>query len=318
MHGKIDTELLKAITNSPFNEIDYEYLLATHPAKIREEELNIIQMDEPLPVPQSLSVENIHIPSSESQRNIRLRIYRPKGKQNLPVLLYFHGGAFIYGTPEQYDFLFFRLALDIDIIVVSVDYRLAPEYPFPAAMEDGYDALQWLSESADHIGGNPNRIIIGGSSAGATIAASVTHYTRDTNKINILHQYLIYPPTDHSLETSSMNELASAPMQTKKAAGWMWKHYLQDQMIQLPQYSVPLQQKNFKNLPAATIIVCELDPLKDEGKEYAKKLENAGVSVTLLEIAGAVHAFDFFPCQLAEAFYQQQVKLFKLILTQKS
>lgn len=318
MQEKINTELLKAIIDSPFNEIDYEYLLAHHPEKIREEEMNVMTKEESLHIPSSLSVENIHIPSSESQRDIRLRVYRPKGKKNVPILLYFHGGAFIYGTPEQYDFIFFRLALDIDAVIVSVDYRLAPEHPFPAAMEDGYDVLLWLSEYANHIGGNKNRIMIGGSSAGATIAASLTHYARDKKEISIQHQYLLYPPTDHLLETSSMNELASAPMQTKKAAEWMWKHYLQNQTIQPPRYSVPLQEKDFKNLPEATIIVCELDPLKDEGKEYAKKLQDVGVSVTLLEIEGAVHAFDFFPCKLSETFYQQQVKLFNPILTQKS
>ncbi|BAP31402.1 esterase/lipase [Chryseobacterium sp. StRB126] len=318
MQEKIDTELLKAITDSPFNGINYEYLLANHPEKIREEEMAVMTMEELPPVPSSLSVENICIPSSEPQRNIRLRAYQPKGKQNLPVLLYFHGGAFIYGTPEQYDFIFYRLALDIDAAIVSVDYRLAPKHPFPAAMEDGYDVLLWLSESADQIGGNKNRIMIGGSSAGATIAASITHYARDKEEINILHQYLLYPPTDHLLKTSSMNELAHAPMQTKKAAEWMWKHYLQPSTAHPPRYSVPCQENNFKNLPEATIILCEFDPLKDEGKEYAKKLQDAGISVTLLEIEGAVHAFDFFPCQLSEAFHQQQVKLFNRILTRKS
>uniref|UniRef100_UPI00321A1242 alpha/beta hydrolase n=1 Tax=Chryseobacterium sp. TaxID=1871047 RepID=UPI00321A1242 len=273
---------------------------------------------EPLPVPLFLSVENIHIPSSEPQRNIRIRVYRPKGKRNLPVLLYFHGGAFIYGTPEQYDFIFYRLALDIDAVIVSVDYRLAPEHPFPAAMEDGYDALLWLSESAAQVGGNKNKIIIGGSSAGATIAASVTHYARDKKETKILHQYLLYPPTDHLLKTSSMEELACAPMQTRKAAEWMWKHYLQQQIIQPPKYSVPLQETDFYNLPDATIIVCELDPLKDEGKEYAQKLQLAGVSVNLLEVKGTVHAFDFFPCKTSENFYLQQVQLFKSILIQKS
>ncbi|WP_250254670.1 alpha/beta hydrolase [Chryseobacterium sp. Marseille-Q3244] len=318
MQEKIDPELLKAVIHSPFNQIDYEYLMASHPAKIREEEMKIMMLEESLPIPLSLSVENIHIPSSESQRDIRLRIYRPKGKQNLPVLLYFHGGAFIYGTPEQYDFIFYRLALDIDMIIVSVDYRLAPEHPFPAAMEDGYDALLWVSESADHIGGNKNEIMIGGSSAGATIAASITHWARDRKEVNIKHQYLLYPPTDNLLKTSSMEDLANAPMQTKNAAEWMWKHYLQHKTEYPPQYSVPLREKNFKNLPDATIIVCELDPLKDEGKKYAKKLQNAGISADLLEIGGAVHAFDFFPCQLSEAFYKQQIKLFKHLLTQKS
>ena len=115
-----------------------------------------------------------------------------------------------------------------------------------------------------------------------------------------------------------MNDLANAPMQTKKAAKWMWKHYLQQDIVPPPLYAVPLQEKNCKNLPDATIIVCELDPLKDEGKEYAKKLKKAGVPVNLLEVKGGVHAFDFFPCTLSDLFYKQQIKLFKNILSQIS
>ncbi|WP_160138293.1 alpha/beta hydrolase [Chryseobacterium sp. c4a] len=316
MQERIDPDLLKVMIDSPFSKIDYEALLAQDPARIREEEMKVMIEDEPLSSPQSLSVENIHISSSEDQRSIRLRVYKPKEKENLPILLYFHGGAFIYGTPEQYDFIFFPLALDINAVIVSVDYRLAPEHPFPAAMEDGYDALLWLSKFAEQIGGDKNNIMVGGSSAGATIAASLTHYARDKKTIKIRHQYLLYPPTDHLLVTSSMHELAHAPMQTKNTTKWMWKHYLPEEMIHPPQYSVPLQEKNFNNLPDTTLIVCELDPLKDEGKEYAKKLQHSGVSVNLLEIKGAVHAFDFFPCALSDSFYKQQIELFKHILNQ--
>lgn len=313
----IDNELWQAMLNSPFNAIDYENLLANDPAKIRAEEMALSLNEEPLDIPKQLDVENIEIPSFDKSREIRLRIYRPKGKQDLPVLLYFHGGAFIYGTPEQYDFIFFRLALDVDMLIVSVDYRLAPEHPFPTGMEDGYDALLWLSEYAEHIGGNKNNLLIGGSSAGATITASITHLARDRKEVNIRHQYLLYPPTSHLLATPSMNELANAPMQTRTSAEWMWKHYLQDKINLPPKYAVPLLGDNFKNLPDATIIVCELDPLKDEGKLYAQKLQEANVSVNLLEIPGAVHAFDFFPCSLSDSFYGKQVELFKRILNQE-
>lgn len=315
--GNIDNELWQAVLNSPFNAIDYENLLANDPAKIRAEEMALSLNEEPLDIPKQLDVENIEIPSFDRSREIRLRIYRPKGKQDLPVLLYFHGGAFIYGTPEQYDFIFFRLALDVGMLIVSVDYRLAPENPFPAGMEDGYDALLWLSEYAEHIGGNKNNLLIGGSSAGATITASITHLARDRKEVNIRHQYLLYPPTSHLLKTASMNELANAPMQTRTSAEWMWKHYLQDKINLPPKYAVPLLGDNFKNLPDATIIVCELDPLKDEGKLYAQKLQEANVSVNLLEIPGAVHAFDFFPCSLSDSFYGKQVELFKRILNQE-
>jgi len=313
----IDPALWKAISKSPYNQIDYENLLADSPAKIRQEEMNISIKEEPLDIPKQLDVENIFIPSSDKSRTIRLRIYRPKGKQHLPVLLYFHGGAFIYGTPEQYDFICFRLALAIDLMIISVDYRLAPEHPFPAGMEDGYAALLWLSEYAGQIGGNKDNILISGSSAGATIAASITQLARDRKEVKIRYQYLLYPPMSQLLQTSSMNKLANAPMQTKKAAEWMWKHYLQHTITQPPKYAVPLLAEDFNNLPNATIIVCELDPLKDEGKIYAQELQKAAVSVDLLEIKGAVHAFDFFYCSLSDNFYAQQIESFKQILNQE-
>lgn len=310
----IDSNLWQAITKSDYMQIDYESLLESNPAQIRAEELTLSLKEQSLEMPDQLHVENIQIPSSQNKRTIPLRTYKPSDKGILPVLLYFHGGAFIYGTPEQYDFLFFRLAIDINAVIVSVDYRLAPEHPFPAAMEDGYDTLLWLSKYAGNIGGDKNNILIGGSSAGATIAASVTHLARDKKQVEIQHQYLFYPPMDHRLKTQSMQDLANAPMQTKKAAEWMWKHYLPQLIIQPPKYAVPLLEENFKDLPNATIIVCELDPLKDEGKKYAIKLQQAGIVVDLLEIQGAVHAFDFFPCSLSDTFYTQQVKLYNKIL----
>ena len=314
MKEKIDPELWKAVVESPYSHINYEDLLEHDPTRIRKEEMTLALKEETLLIPDCLSVENIYVPSSSSSEGIRVRIYRPKGKQNLPVLLYFHGGAFIYGTPEQYDFIFFRLAPETDMIIASVDYRLAPEHPFPAGMKDGYDTLLWLSEHADQIGGDKNNILIGGSSAGATIAASVTHLARDTKKAYIRHQYLLYPPMDCLLQTSSMKELANAPMQTKNSAAWMWKHYLQDDFMSPQRYAVPLQENNFSNLPDATIIVCQFDPLKDEGKAYAQKLQEAGVSADLHEIRGAVHAFDFFSASLSEDFYQKQVRLFQQIV----
>lgn len=314
----IDSELFEVLSKSAYNQIDYENLLVNNPAKIREEEMNLSLGEAPLDIPSLLDVKNIEIPSCDKSRKTKLRIYRPKEKQELPVLLYFHGGAFIYGTPEQYDFIFFRLALDVGIVIVSVDYRLAPENPFPAGMEDGYEALLWLSEYAHEIGGDKKNILVGGSSAGATIAASIALLARDREKVEIRHQYLLYPPMDHLLETNSMYDLANAPMQTRKSAEWMWKHYLQQKISNPPKYAVPLLEENFHSLPSATIVVCEFDPLKDEGKIYAQKLQEASVSVNLLEIQGAVHAFDFFPCSLSENFYLKQVDIFKQILNQKN
>lgn len=300
----IDQELLAVISRSAYGEIDYETLLQHNPQKIREQEMRVSLLEADAIIPPQLDIQNRYIPSSDKGRNIRLRTYRSKEKSNLPILLYFHGGAFIYGTPEQYDFIFFRLASDLDLMIVSVDYRLAPEHPFPAAMEDGYDSLKWLVHHASQLGGDPNRVLIGGSSAGATIAASITHLARDKQEIKIRHQLLLYPVMSHLLNTASMESLADAPMQTKNAAKWMWKHYL-PHMDQLPAYAVPLLEENFNQLPDATVVVCEFDPLKDEGKMYAEKLRQAAVSTELIEIQGAVHAFDFFESSLSDAFYDR-------------
>ncbi len=145
----IEIELQQAILESPYNQIDYDYLLAHNPTQIRAEEQQVADTEEPLEIPTGLLVDNHHIPSRAKNRNIRLRTYRPQNKNNLPVFVYFHGGAFIYGTPEQYDFIFYQLALALNILIVSVDYRLAPEHPFPAALDDGYDALLWLAQEAE-------------------------------------------------------------------------------------------------------------------------------------------------------------------------
>ncbi|MFD2556092.1 alpha/beta hydrolase [Sphingobacterium tabacisoli] len=312
----IDNELLDAISNSPFSYIDYEGLLISAPHRIREEENHVQLKEEPLAVPDELEVRNISIPSSDKNRNIGLRIYRPKGQHNLPVYVFFHGGAFIYGTAAQYDFMCFKLAIEVGMLIVSVDYRLAPEHPFPAGMLDGYDVLLWLSQYADQIGGNKNNMMIGGSSAGACIAASVTLWARDRSEVQIKHQYLLYPPMSHLLNTNSMQVLAEAPMQTQAAAAWMWRHYLGDKITIPPPYAVPLLADTLDNLPDCTMVVCEFDPLKDEAILYAERLKKHNVLVNLLEVRGAVHAFDFFNCRLSDTFYKQQVQLFKNILSQ--
>jgi len=311
----IPIELMQAINESPYNQIDYDYLLSFNPAQIRIEEQKIADAEPPLPLSDHLTIQNIEIPSSEPTRTIRVRTYRATAKTELAVLLYFHGGAFIYGSPEQYDFIFHDVALALDVLIVSVDYRLAPEHPFPAALYDGYDVLCWLTQHAAELGGNPTNISIGGSSAGGTIAASLAQYTRDQHEIEIQHQYLVYPPLDHRLLTSSMQTLAYAPMQTKKSAALMWRHYLGHHIKHPLPYAVPLLQSDHTNLPPATIIVCEVDPLKDEAKAYAEKLRQANVSTELIEIKGATHAFDFFPTTMATEFLQRQTKLLQTILT---
>ncbi|MGS4345501.1 alpha/beta hydrolase [Myroides odoratus] len=310
----IEIELLQAIHESPYNQVDYDYLLAHQPTQIRIEEQQLAAMEEPLTIPAGLRVENHHIPSRDSNRSIRLRTYRPQDKKDLPVFVYFHGGAFIYGTPEQYDFIFYQLAVALDILVVSVDYRLAPEHPFPAALNDGYDTLLWLAQEAHQWGGNTQNISIGGSSAGGTIAASLAQLARDKNEVLLHHQYLLYPPMDHRLQTPSMQILANAPMQSKEATAWMWHYYLGAHQTPPLPYAVPLLQTDVSHLPPTTIIVAEVDPLKDEAIQYAERLKQAGIPTTLVEVKGATHVFDFFPTAMARDFWQQQITYLQPIL----
>ncbi|WP_010250322.1 alpha/beta hydrolase [Myroides injenensis] len=309
--NKIDRELATAITQSNWDDIDYDYSLQNNPTLIRTKEQQLAQDHQESSLPSEMEIKNIFIPSRDSDRKIRLRSYRPNNQEDLPIFLYFHGGAFIFGTPEQYDTILANLALDANILIVSVDYRLAPEHPFPAAVYDGYDSLEWLSLYANKIGGQNNKIIIGGSSAGGTIAASITQYNK---KINIVHQFLLYPAMNSLLTSDSMQLFANAPMQTKTSAYWMWHHYLQGNLTTPPPFAVPSTTKDLTNLPSATIITAEYDPLRDEAHEYSILLKNSHVDVNYLCIKGAVHAFDFFTSSLSTQFHYLQVNLLKNII----
>lgn len=307
--NNIDPELAQALSTSEWTKIAYDDLLKTNPAQIRIEEAQLASRETVLPRPKGLEVENRIV--MQENHSIRLRIYRPTGKLKKPILLYFHGGGFIFGSSEQYDFLFYRLAIDAQITIVSVDYRLAPEHPFPAALHDGYAALKWVKANSNLLDGDANKIMVGGSSAGGTIALSLSHYSRDLGDNCIQFLYILYPPTDNRLTSTSMQKLAHAPMQTKESARWMWHHYLRNSPNKTPRYAVPLREMNYKLLPPTHLVVCELDPFIDEGLAYAKRLRENNVEVHVHQIQGAVHAFDFFECKLSEEFYRQQVDLFK-------
>lgn len=307
----INPSLLEAMNKGSWNSIPYDELIRTTPQKIREEEKKLAGEEEQDIPPPGLSVRNIFIPGENDPAEIRIRVYRPTDQTNTPAMLYFHGGAFIFGAPEQMDFIFYKLAVDAGVTIFSVDYRLAPENPFPAALKDGYSVLLWLADNGESLGVDIDKIIISGSSAGGAIALSLTHMARDLGGPAIAFQYILYPATDNRLQSQSMQDLADAPMQTRESAYYMWRHYLGENHASVPEYAVPLRQDTFSNLPPAHIVVCELDPLRDEGVAYAEKLRDAGVQVELTQVMGAVHAFDFFTCELTERFLRQQTAIIR-------
>ncbi|MCC9043243.1 alpha/beta hydrolase [Myroides sp. M-43] len=308
----IDKQLLKVLQSSAWTKIPYELLLETSPEQIRIEENNLMKQEGALETPDAIQVFNKEIQSTDKKSLISLRIYKPKQiVNNLPMILFFHGGAFIFGSGDQYDFQMYPLVQETNVIIVSVDYRLAPKYPFPAALEDSVNALQYIYENAEAFGGNRNNISVMGSSAGGTIALSLLHLNRDHDNIPITSGFFLYPPTCDELNTSSMQVYANAPMQSKKSARYMWKYYLSGNSTKWMEYAVPNKMCNYKGLPPMVFVLAEYDPLIDEAKEYIKAIIANNGNVKVKQVQGAVHTFDFFECRLTDDFTKYKVEYFK-------
>lgn len=238
-------------------------------------------------------VEDRSIPGPQGQ--IPIRIYAAEGTGKRPVIVYYHGGGWVVGSIETHDNVTRYLAEASGGIVVSVDYRLAPENPFPAAVDDAYAALQWVSGNAESLGGDPSRITVAGDSAGGNLSAAVSLRSRDRNGPKIQCQALIYPVTDiSSLDTESYNDFATGFFLTKEGMEWFRSHYLPKTEDRVDPYASPLLARDHSNLPPAVVITAEFDPLRDEGEAYAEKLREAGVPVKVVRYDGVIHGFVSF------------------------
>ncbi|MGQ4647369.1 alpha/beta hydrolase fold domain-containing protein [Lyngbya aestuarii] len=238
-------------------------------------------------------VEDSTIPGSIEQ--IPIRIYTPGGSSPFPVLVYFHGGGWLWGDLNSADAICRSLANQASCLVVSVDYHLAPEYKFPVAAEDAYAATQWVVNHANMINGNPQRVAVGGDSAGGNLAAVVALMARERGNPPLVHQLLIYPVTAYAFNTPSYQECAEGYGLTKDEMLWYWNHYLPNEADGSNPYASPLLSKNLSNLPAAQIITAEFDVLRDEGEAYAERLLAAGVKVRKKRYAGMIHGFVGMP-----------------------
>jgi acetyl esterase len=240
--------------------------------------------------PQAVSsVESRVIPGPESQ--IPIRMYSPSGKGPFPLLVYFHGGGWVFGNLDVHDSVCRALTNAAGCMTVAVDYRLAPEYKYPAAPEDCYAATRWVAENAISYNGDPKRIAVGGDSAGGNLAAVVTLMARDRSGPKLAYQLLIYPITNFSFDTPSYHENAEGYSLSKDDMVWFWEHYLPGVEEGKHPYASPLQAQNLSNLPPAMVITAEYDPLRDEGELYAGRLQEAGNQVTLKRYDGMIHGF---------------------------
>ncbi len=238
-------------------------------------------------------VTNRLIPAS--QATLLVRIYAPESDRSLPVTVYFHGGGFVIGNLDSHDNVCRALANRTPAIVVSVDYRLAPESPFPAAPIDAYDALQWVIAHAGEFGGDPARVAVAGDSAGGNLATVAALMARNRKGHLPVFQLLVYPVTDATHSQPSYEENGEGYFLTKEAMQWFLRHYVPDGQDKRHPYLSPLFEKDLTGLPPAHIIVAEYDPLRDEGTTYARRLEAAGVQVTISHYAGLVHGFFSLP-----------------------
>ncbi len=247
-----------------------------------------------LPVDERIEAEDRSIPGPGGE--LPVRIYTPieRGDGPVPALVFFHGGAFVICDRYTEELRCLRYAAETPCVVVSVDYRLAPEHPYPAGVDDCYAGLEWTVSHAAALGVDPTRVGVGGSSAGGALAAAVALMARDRGGPALAVQVLNYPVIDDRMQTPSMRAFDATPMWTTSANADMWQHYLghPDQRGEVSAYAAPGRATDVAGLPAAYVLTAELDPLRDEGIEYAQRLMAAGVPTELHTVAGACHGFD--------------------------
>lgn len=241
------------------------------------------------PGPDVSRVEDIEVAGPEGP--IPVRLYYPSDAPDLPVLVWYHGGGWVLGSVEHDDPTARRLCAGAGVIVISVDYRLAPEHPYPAAVDDAYAAAVWAWQNAARYGGDQARIAIGGVSAGANLAAAVTLLSRDRGGTAFRHQLLVVPVTDCRMQTASYADNAEGLVLTRASMEWFYDHYVPAGVDRSQPSISPLLAKSHAGLPPADIHVAEYDPLRDEGEAYAAALKAAGVPVTVTRHPGQIHTF---------------------------
>ncbi|ETR74977.1 acetyl hydrolase [Afipia sp. P52-10] len=241
--------------------------------------------------PELASVENISAPSPDGP--IPLRVYKPKAPLGhpAPALVFYHGGGWVIGDLDSHDVVCRMVADQAGFIVVAVDYRLAPEHKFPAAAIDAIAATQWVVDNAAKLGIDPNRIFVGGDSAGGNLTAVVTIHARDKGGPKFAGQVLIYPTTDLALSHPSHRDPDTDVLLTHSLMRWFKDHYLNGTGDVDDWRASPARVKDLKGLPRALVITCGADPLHDEGVEYKDRLQASGVEVAYSDYPGQFHGF---------------------------
>jgi acetyl esterase len=242
--------------------------------------------------PAMQSVEDMRIAAPHGA--IPVRVFKPLTLPNADLaagLVYYHGGGWVIGDLDGYDVVCRELATKAGLVVVSVDYRLAPEHKFPAAVDDCIAATDWVARNAAKLGIDADRLFVGGDSAGGNLAAVVSMHARDNAGPRIKGQVLVYPVTDLAMSTPSYADPETGVLLTHSLMRWFRDHYLTDHKQIDDWRASPLRMSNLKGLPPAFVLTCGADPLHDEGEEFARRLKHAGNDVIHVDYPGQFHAF---------------------------
>ncbi len=255
-----------------------------------------------------------HAPGSDGAPDVLVRIYQPATRPEvLPVLLWIHGGGYVMGTMQGDDLKAKSLALALNCVVASVEYRLAPEYPFPAPLEDCYAALKWLATNAKQFGVNPARIAIGGASAGGGLAAGLGLLARDRKEVAVCYQLLIYPMIDDTNVAQAGPNIPDSPLWSRANNLVGWRSYLNQEpgSESISEYAAAFRAKDVSGLPPTYIGVGTPDLFRDEDIAYAQRLIKAGVPIELHIYADGFHGFDSFAAEsdTAKRFTAEYIKL---------
>ncbi len=243
----------------------------------------------PAPQEQVGKVQHITIPGEGG--DILLRVYTPKGDGPFPVVVYFHGGGWVIANLDAYDPSARALTNASGAIFVSVNYRQAPEMKYPAATNDAFSAYKWAIENAGDINGDPKQVAVAGESAGGNLATGVSLRARDEGVQMPIHQLLIYPITNYAFDTESYQTYADAVPLSKPLMQYFFRNYLPNEAAGDEQYVSPLRADSLEGLPPTTMVAAEIDPLTSEGKAYADRLSDSGVSVRYQLYEGLTHEF---------------------------
>ena len=223
-----------------------------------------------------------------------VRVFTPEGTGPFPAYVYFHGGGWWMGNIAMTEGECRHIVRDVGCVVVSIDYHLAPEHKFPIPVEDCYTATTWVVEHAVELAVDPERVAVGGSSSGGNLAAAVCLMARDRSGPLLSFQLLQNPVIDRNFETPSYYQNSDGYGLTRDTMSWFWDLYLNEPSDASNPYAAPMQARDLSGLPPALVITAEYDPLRDEGEEYGRRLQAAGVPATVSRYDGMIHGFTFF------------------------